>query len=87
MKLFVNNEFPKLDWNVKLNLAKQIANILMILFMEGRLKGKREMIIPGTPPKYKEIYAECWKHDKNSRPNISQEVENLSEIIIANNYR
>ncbi|RHZ88415.1 hypothetical protein Glove_23g77 [Diversispora epigaea] len=47
------------------------------------VKGKREMDIPGTPPKYKEIYIDCWKHNRNSRPNISQVVENLSEIIIS----
>ncbi|RHZ77443.1 hypothetical protein Glove_177g69 [Diversispora epigaea] len=46
------------------------------------VKGKREMIIQGTPPKYKEIYTDCWKHNGNSRPDISQVVKNLSEIII-----
>ncbi|RHZ66078.1 hypothetical protein Glove_309g49 [Diversispora epigaea] len=46
------------------------------------LKGKREMVIPGTPPKYKEIYTDCWKHNGNSRPDISQVVKNLSEIVI-----
>ncbi|RHZ80902.1 hypothetical protein Glove_130g202 [Diversispora epigaea] len=47
------------------------------------VKGKREIVIPGTPPKYKEIYTDCWKHNGNSRPNISQVVKNLSEIIIS----
>ncbi|CAG8828979.1 26195_t:CDS:2, partial [Dentiscutata erythropus] len=42
-----------------------------------------ETIIPGTPPKYKELYTECRKHDKNSRPNISQVEEILSGIIIS----
>ncbi|RHZ85273.1 hypothetical protein Glove_67g117 [Diversispora epigaea] len=46
-------------------------------------KGKREMAIPGTPHKYKEIYTDCWKHNENSRPDISQVVKNLSEIIIS----
>ncbi|RHZ71344.1 hypothetical protein Glove_259g15 [Diversispora epigaea] len=46
------------------------------------VKGKREMIIQGTPPKYKEIYTDCWKHNGNSRPDIVQVVKNLSEIII-----
>ncbi|RHZ73168.1 hypothetical protein Glove_232g45 [Diversispora epigaea] len=46
------------------------------------VKGKREMIIQGTPPKYKEIYTDCWKHNGNSRPDISQVFKNLSEIII-----
>ncbi|RHZ48419.1 hypothetical protein Glove_551g53 [Diversispora epigaea] len=47
------------------------------------VKGKREMNILGTPPKYKEIYTDCWKHNGNSRPNIYQVVKNLSEIIIS----
>ncbi|RHZ88307.1 hypothetical protein Glove_23g168 [Diversispora epigaea] len=46
------------------------------------VKGKREMVIPGTPPKYKEIYSDCWDHNRNSRPSISQVVKNLSEIVI-----
>ncbi|RHZ84319.1 hypothetical protein Glove_83g87 [Diversispora epigaea] len=46
-------------------------------------KGKREMTIPGTPQKYKEIYTDCWKHNGNSRPDISQVVKNLSEIVIS----
>ncbi|RHZ89542.1 hypothetical protein Glove_13g41 [Diversispora epigaea] len=46
-------------------------------------KGKRERAIPGTPHKYKEIYTDCWKHNGNSRPDISQVVKNLSKIIIS----
>ncbi|RHZ59067.1 hypothetical protein Glove_365g218 [Diversispora epigaea] len=47
------------------------------------IKRKREMVIPGTPPEYKEIYTDCWKHNGNSRPDISLVVENLSKIIIS----
>ncbi|RHZ67585.1 hypothetical protein Glove_300g121 [Diversispora epigaea] len=39
-------------------------------------KGKREVAIPGTPYKCKEIYTDCWNHNGNSRPDISQVVEN-----------
>ncbi|RHZ88304.1 hypothetical protein Glove_23g165 [Diversispora epigaea] len=46
------------------------------------VKGKREMVIPGTPSKYEEIYTDCWKHNGNSRPDSSQVAKNLSEIII-----
>ncbi|RHZ75178.1 hypothetical protein Glove_217g146 [Diversispora epigaea] len=55
-------------------------------FLNSITKGKREMTIPETPHKYKELYADCWKHNKhngNSRPDISQVVKNLSEIIIS----
>ncbi|RHZ60869.1 hypothetical protein Glove_350g57 [Diversispora epigaea] len=175
LRQFLKNNFQKLDWDVKLILAKQIANILMYLhsndIIYGRLnsenifihngniklnvfgstnimplrfltnalgqlqymdsqylelfnitgkkssdifnlgiilweissgnplfemesssnvdllnniaKGKREMAIPGTPQKYKEIYSDCWKHNGNSRPDIFQVVKNLSEIIIS----
>ncbi|RHZ87348.1 hypothetical protein Glove_37g99 [Diversispora epigaea] len=47
------------------------------------VKGEREMIMPGTPLKYKEIYTDCWKHNGNLRPEISQVVKNLSKIIIS----
>ncbi|RHZ70764.1 hypothetical protein Glove_267g31 [Diversispora epigaea] len=174
LRQYLKTNFQKMDWNVKLNLAKQIANILMHLhsndiihdgilnsenihihngiikfnvfgltkivsdslsFLPNNLgpiqymdpqhklfknkssdifglgiilweissgsppfemdsslnvdllndivKGKREMTIPGTPHKYKEIYSDCWKHSGNSRPDISQVVKNLSEIIIS----
>ncbi|RHZ88391.1 hypothetical protein Glove_23g90 [Diversispora epigaea] len=47
------------------------------------IEGKREMVIPGTPFKYKEIYTDCWKHNRNSRPDSFQVAKNLSEIIIS----
>ncbi|RHZ87349.1 hypothetical protein Glove_37g98 [Diversispora epigaea] len=47
------------------------------------VKGEREMIIPGTPSEYKEIYIDCWNHNGNLRPEISQVVKNLSKIIIS----
>ncbi|RHZ79910.1 hypothetical protein Glove_140g67 [Diversispora epigaea] len=131
---YLKSNFQKLDWNAKLNLAKQIANVLMFLHSNDIIHGKFylelfstigknkcsdifglgiilweissgnspfemesssnagllnniakeiEMAIPGTPHKYKEIYTDCWKHNGNSRPNISHVVENLSEIIIS----
>ncbi|RHZ45062.1 hypothetical protein Glove_692g12 [Diversispora epigaea] len=46
-------------------------------------KGKREMVIPRTPPEYIELYIDCWKHNGNSRPEITQVVKNLSNIIIS----
>ncbi|RHZ87293.1 hypothetical protein Glove_37g60 [Diversispora epigaea] len=42
------------------------------------VKGKREIIIPGTPSKYQKLYT-----DGNLRPDISQVVKNLSEITIS----
>ncbi|RHZ73570.1 hypothetical protein Glove_230g24 [Diversispora epigaea] len=47
---------------------------------------KSEKILPGTPPKYKEIYIDCLKHHGNSRPDIFDVVNDLSEInIISDN--
>ncbi|RHZ81726.1 hypothetical protein Glove_117g129 [Diversispora epigaea] len=46
-------------------------------------KRKREMAISETPQKYEKIYTDCLKHNGNSRPDISQVVKNLSEIIIS----
>ncbi|RHZ48309.1 hypothetical protein Glove_553g3 [Diversispora epigaea] len=46
-------------------------------------KRKREMAISETPQKYEKIYTDCLKHNGNSRPDISQVVKILSEIIIS----
>ncbi|RHZ75175.1 hypothetical protein Glove_217g143 [Diversispora epigaea] len=50
-------------------------------FLNNITKDKREMTIPGILHKYKEIYTDCWKHNKrngNSRPDIFQVFKNLS---------
>ncbi|RHZ79907.1 hypothetical protein Glove_140g64 [Diversispora epigaea] len=175
LRQYLKTNFQKLDWNAKLNLAKQIANVLMflhsndiihrkfnsenILIHNGIIKfnvfgltkiisdslrffinnlgpvqymdsqhlelfntiGKNKSsdifglgiilweissgnppfemksssnvdllnniakvkAIPGTPHKYKEIYTDCWKQNGNLRPDISQVVKNLAEIIIS----
>ncbi|RHZ66095.1 hypothetical protein Glove_309g34 [Diversispora epigaea] len=57
--------------------------LLNVGLLNNILEGKREMVTPGTPSKYKEIYTDCWKPNGNSRPDISQVVKNLSEIIIS----
>ncbi|RHZ79850.1 hypothetical protein Glove_140g77 [Diversispora epigaea] len=171
LRQYLKTNFQKLDWNAKLNLAKQIANVLMFLhsndIIHGKFnsenilihngiiklnvfgltkiisdsltnnlvpiqymdpqylelfgtigknkssdifslgiifwevssgnspfemeslnvdllnniaKGKREMATPGILSKYNEIYTDCWKHDGNLRPDVSQVVENLSKI-------
>ncbi|RHZ86003.1 hypothetical protein Glove_57g122 [Diversispora epigaea] len=173
LRKYLKTNFQKLDWNVKLNLSKQIANVLMYLhskeithgklnsknilvhngsiklnifgmvdclfeslrfpeissiqytdpqclgiFLKNKssdifslgiifweiscdnlpfemessanvdlinfVKVKREMAIPGTPSKYKEIYTDCWKTNGNLRPDIFTVVKNLSEIVISN---
>ncbi|RHZ70809.1 hypothetical protein Glove_267g6 [Diversispora epigaea] len=61
----------------------EMDSSLNVDLLNDIVKGKREMTIPGTPHKYKEIYSDCWKHSGNSRPDISQVVKNLSEIIIS----
>ncbi|RHZ55526.1 hypothetical protein Glove_414g6 [Diversispora epigaea] len=117
---YLKTNFQKIDWNTKLNLAKQIANVLMLLhsndIIHGRfilkiffnvsgitktisdsLKFLTNILVPiqymdpkylkllrmMNIHKYKEIYTDCWKHDRNSRPDIFQVVKNLSEIIIS----
>ncbi|RHZ85269.1 hypothetical protein Glove_67g72 [Diversispora epigaea] len=61
----------------------EMESLSNVDLLNNIVNGKREMIIPGTPPKYKEIYTDCWKHDGNSRPDIFQIVKSLSEIIIS----
>ncbi|RHZ84582.1 hypothetical protein Glove_79g82 [Diversispora epigaea] len=46
--------------------------------LDSIVKGKREMIISGTPSKYKELYTDCWNHNRNSRPDISQVTKKFS---------
>ncbi|RHZ88290.1 hypothetical protein Glove_23g219 [Diversispora epigaea] len=65
------------------NLPFEMENLSNVDLLNNILKGKREMVMPGTPPKYKEIYIDCWKRNGNSRPESSQVAENLSEIIIS----
>ncbi|RHZ66067.1 hypothetical protein Glove_309g17 [Diversispora epigaea] len=61
----------------------EIESLSNFNLLNNIVKGKRKMVTLGTPPKYKEIYTDCWKHDGNLRPGISQVVKNLSEIIIS----
>ncbi|RHZ66076.1 hypothetical protein Glove_309g46 [Diversispora epigaea] len=65
------------------NSPFEMESLSNVDLLNNIVNGKREMVIPGTPPKYKEIYTDCWKHDSNSRPDSSQVVKNLSEIIIS----
>ncbi|RHZ77230.1 hypothetical protein Glove_184g107 [Diversispora epigaea] len=65
------------------NLPFEMESSSNVDLLNNIAKGKREMAVPGTPHKYKEIYTDCWKHNGNSRPDISQVVKNLSEIIIS----
>ncbi|RHZ80972.1 hypothetical protein Glove_130g162 [Diversispora epigaea] len=61
----------------------EMESLSNVDLLNNILKGKREMDIPGTPLKYKEIYIDCWNHNRNLRPDIFQVVKNLSEIIIS----
>ncbi|RHZ60890.1 hypothetical protein Glove_350g100 [Diversispora epigaea] len=48
------------------------------------IKEKREKTTFGIPPKYKEIYTDCLQRHGNSRPNIFEVVNDLSEINVTN---
>ncbi|RHZ66125.1 hypothetical protein Glove_309g141 [Diversispora epigaea] len=65
------------------NLPFEMESWPDVDLLNNIVNGKREMFIPGTPPKFKEICTDCWKHNGNSRPYISQVVKNLSEIVIS----
>ncbi|CAG8630581.1 6077_t:CDS:2, partial [Cetraspora pellucida] len=47
--------------------------------LKAIIRGKREVIISGTPKKYSKIYIECWKHDQ--RPTIQYVSNDLNKII------
>ncbi|RHZ61003.1 hypothetical protein Glove_350g120 [Diversispora epigaea] len=62
-------------------------NNIIDLINDIIVKGKREMSIPGIPPKYNEIYTDCLKHHGSSRPDIVKVVNDLSEININSDLR
>ncbi|CAI2196806.1 18623_t:CDS:2, partial [Funneliformis geosporum] len=47
----------------------------------GIITGNRETIIDGTPPKYSNLYQECWKYEPDKRPNVQRLVTTLKSII------
>jgi serine/threonine protein kinase len=40
LRQYLKTNFQKMDWNTKLNLAKQIANVLMYLHSNEIIHGK-----------------------------------------------
>ncbi|GBB88071.1 hypothetical protein RclHR1_01460021 [Rhizophagus clarus] len=46
------------------------------------LHGLREEPIPNTPKHYLKIYADCWNHEPDNRPTISEVVAKLDSIIL-----
>ncbi|RHZ60990.1 hypothetical protein Glove_350g116 [Diversispora epigaea] len=60
-------------------------NNIINLINDIIMKLKREKSIPGIPSKYKEIYTDCLKRHGNSRPEIFEVVNDLSEINIISN--
>ncbi|RHZ60953.1 hypothetical protein Glove_350g135 [Diversispora epigaea] len=66
----------------KSSLSSSTNNNIIDLINDTIVKLKSEKSIPGIPPKYKEIYTDCLKHHGNSRPDIFEVVNDLSEINI-----
>ncbi|RHZ87887.1 hypothetical protein Glove_29g125 [Diversispora epigaea] len=77
---FENESLTKLS-----SALSSTNNNIIDLINDIIAKGKKEKCIPGIPPKYKEIYADCLKHHGNSRPDIIEVVSDLSEINIVSN--
>lgn len=42
--------------------------------------GHREKPVKGTPPKYRQLYQECWDGEPNSRPDIEKVYKTLSQL-------
>ena len=47
-----------------------------------RLSGGRHDVIPGTPKKYKTLYAECWDDESEKRPSSEECYQRLKNITI-----
>ncbi|CAB4485400.1 unnamed protein product [Rhizophagus irregularis] len=58
-----------------LGLSKKLAEVTT------NSLGDREDTIEGTPPKYKDLYQQCWDDEPKSRPNIGEVHEILSQLI------
>ncbi|RHZ79897.1 hypothetical protein Glove_140g57 [Diversispora epigaea] len=84
LRQYLKPDFQKLDWNAKLNFAKQIANVLMFLHSNNIIHGKfnSENILHDGITKLNifgltkfisdSLRFDCWKHNGNSRPDISE---------------
>ncbi|CAB4440985.1 unnamed protein product [Rhizophagus irregularis] len=67
---YLKNNFHRLTWNDKYNLASQLARSILCLHEEGIIHRdlhscRREEIISGTPDDYSNLYTECWNEDMN----------------------
>ncbi|RHZ79856.1 hypothetical protein Glove_140g79 [Diversispora epigaea] len=67
-------------WEISSGHSPFEMESLNVDLLNNIAKGKRETAISGTLSKYNEIYTDCWKHDGNLRPDVSQIVKNLSKI-------
>ncbi|CAI2182714.1 7009_t:CDS:2 [Funneliformis geosporum] len=59
----------------------KIENYNVSLLSIGIINGKRENFIVGTPPKYINLYQECWTYEPIKRPNLQKLVSTLKSII------
>ncbi|CAB4495527.1 unnamed protein product [Rhizophagus irregularis] len=99
LRNYLKENFDKLTWNDKLNLALQLARAVLCLHDEGIthrdlnpnnvlvhqeiLQGLREKPIPNTPEDYLRLYTECWDNEPDNRPTINEVITKLN-IIISN---
>jgi len=51
------------------------------MFLDEVTNGYREIPVDETPPDYKELYAECWHADIDTRPLITEVVQRLDKMM------
>ncbi|CAB5345428.1 unnamed protein product [Rhizophagus irregularis] len=87
LKQYLGDNFNKLTWKDKFQLAYQLTNVMSYLHYEGIVhrdlhSGQRENIVPGTPKDYYDLYQECWDGEPNKRPTMIKVAEELKKIIM-----
>ncbi|CAB4431192.1 unnamed protein product [Rhizophagus irregularis] len=63
-----------------LGITKDFENYILRLALKKYINDQREKPIKGTPPKYQQLYQECWDSKPKLRPNIEKVYEILSKL-------
>ncbi|GBC22167.2 kinase-like domain-containing protein [Rhizophagus irregularis DAOM 181602=DAOM 197198] len=92
LRSYLKENFNKLTWDDKYNMAYQLSCAVSCLHNERIVhrdlhsfveisQGLREIVVPDTPEEYVKIYTKCWDGEPDNRPTIYQVVDWLNAII------
>ncbi|KAF0508854.1 kinase-like protein [Gigaspora margarita] len=89
-----NVHFSKLDWSIKVRMAKEISNVSSGVppFRDSKdlieitlhvIKGNRETPTEGTPNDFKNLYCAARSVDPDSRPDVKEICNKLDHMQVA----